>query len=464
MKTFSRLCLLFTAYVFVCGYSAGQGKKPATYIYLKSGSTLVGWLEAQTEDSVFLATRHGNYRMSRADLASLETEQQTHTQSMQDASPHNAVISQQDSGKMGLHVPRVRLLLEDKRVIEGDVVEETEHELLVHTNESRSFRIRKSVILERENLPVQRNVALQQNVESTGKQPVPEASPEKRLYPERPGAIPTQDVLVLKGGSIIKGRILTYEPLAVQTADSTVLSLNMKDVVSITRETERTPTPLRRSPPSQSTSSERPLVTSAKKGENWRLFGGVGIPLGALSESTGSQAGYASAGFTGGFEWITGADVLGALLAGIISINSTDIGTIANSVGARGESGSWTSFYALLGVRAQGGLSPLVKVHGDIFLGTLFALTPELKFTAQVRTSGNQIQTITVTQESTGGVGFAYGFTVGISISKFALAFRFATSEPEFKVKATSSVANISATSTFKQPMSILMITAGIIL
>lgn len=190
------------------------------------------------------------------------------------------------------------------------------------------------------------------------------------------------------------------------------------------------------------------------------------MPVGSLGETSGNNAGFASSGFAVGFDGAFGSDVA-ALSAGLLfAINSSDVSSQFSSIGgASGESGSWKNFWGTVGGRVFASLTPSIRLYGEGVIGTLIGVSPELKLTITVRdpTTFGTI-TVSATQEPSTAVAFAYGVGVGITISRFSLAFRFLTGEPEYEFKATASGAGTSATVTqkYKQPTSLIILTAGI--
>jgi hypothetical protein len=271
--------------------------------------------------------------------------------------------------------------------------------------------------------------------------------------------VTNQDLIVLKSGTLIKGKITKYEPLMVRVADSTVITLNMNDVLSISREPIAPSSAHRSRRQDRYTSADDfPTAIRSRQGQ-WRLFGGMSLPTGDLGSTSGAHAGSAQTGYALGLDGSFGTEVVRFTLGVMLSVNGTDLSSDFKAIGATCESGSWTSLWCLMGCRVYGTLAPDTRIHGDVQLGTLYGLSPEIEASAS---SGGY--RITVKQESAGAVAFAYGVGLGLSLSHFDIAVRYLSATPEYEFLASTSGSYYSGTSKskYKQPTSVFLLTAGV--
>lgn len=356
-------------------------------------------------------------------------------------------------------VQRHIITLSDKRQIIGRIVFENDESLRVESDTS-SYVLPKSFVRSIEPYTESPKPNGAKDKPATQQPSVPTASEGQSSVP---GLL---DVIVLKGGSLIKGKIMKYEPLTVQTAESSLITLNMTDVISITRETSRPPAsaPKLSSEGSRgSISQERGFVSdSPRRKPAVSIFAGLASPVGDFGESNVNveKAGFASSGFAVGIEGNSGGETIQASYGGIVSFNGSDfgsviagVGSVPSSVKVQVESGSWAGVWLLLGGRVVGNVSPLVQIRGEALLGTLFGISPEIKVTARA-SSG---QTASATIDKAVGVGLAYGAGAGLSISQFDLSLKYLTGSPEYEFKSGGEKLGKA-----KHPMSLLFFTAGI--
>ena len=163
----SWLSIAFLALLSLSSFS--QDKRATTYITLNNGSSLVGWLMSQTTDSVQLKTRHGEYRIARSDIKSMETEGEVNktpplsplkienpkmdvppTVPTVEVAKPNSISAMSETTQAASPGNQVRISLKGKRVIIGTIVSESDDEIRVQDNAGTSYLIPKSQIANQE--------------------------------------------------------------------------------------------------------------------------------------------------------------------------------------------------------------------------------------------------------------------------------------------------------------------------
>jgi hypothetical protein len=347
-----------------------------------------------------------------------------------------------------------RFVLSDKRVVVGRIISEDDDFVSVKTD-SNTMQIPTWYIKSRGHY-----VEPAANVETPAPSPVEQPRPEAVMSVGK-----TQDVISLKGGSVIKGRIVKYEPLIVQTADSSLITLNMSDIVSITKGSPVVPVVQSRPP-----SARRPSIASdhvferpsSVGGSSFAFFGGFASPVGDFGESspTVPKAGFAKSGFAAGIEGSIGGELLRGSYGVTLSFNGSDFGSVLAGIGSvpsnlsvNVESGSWTNIWLMLGGGLGGKLSPSFEVRGEGLLGALVGLSPEITMTARSTTG----QTASASIDKATAAALAYGVGFGITVSHFDIAFRYLTGSPEYEFKSSGQTLGKA-----QQPMSVIILSAGL--
>jgi len=352
------------------------------------------------------------------------------------------IVAAQDSSS------KVLLVLHDGQKIIGKIISERDGIIEIETD-SENLKIPASSVRTREHFDETTTVgAIREQTNENSKQ-----------------NSKTQDVIVLKGGSKMRGKILMYDPLRVQLADSSLVTLNMADVISITRESIIPPVAPSRPPSARRLSPSEEFVNMEnyrEKGNSITLFGGMALPVGDFGESNvnAPDAGFAKSGFVAGIEWNSSGQTIQAVLGTVVSFNGSDFGAVIAGVGSVSptvtvnvESGSWTGIWPMFGVRVTGAISPTVRIHGEGLLGALIGLSPEITVAARSTTG----QSASVTIDRATGAAVAFGGGIGITISHFDLSVRYYAGSPEYEFKSNGQTLGKG-----KQPSSLVFVTVGI--
>lgn len=160
------------------------------------------------------------------------------------------------------------------------------------------------------------------------------------------------------------------------------------------------------------------------------LFGGIVLPQGDFSSTSGEKGGYASTGFGGMIEmsknlnenvnWVTSVS---------LDINSMDANTMTSQWGQGTiTGGNYVTTWAMTRIGFESVASPTVRVYGVGQVGLLFSSFPDITLPY-----GGQ----SITQTTKMGNAFAFGFGVGLIINKLNVGLRYYTGEPEYEQTAT---------------------------
>ncbi|MBI5471342.1 MAG: hypothetical protein HY961_03255 [Ignavibacteriae bacterium] len=203
------LAIVFVVSLFSCAALFAQQGKEITYIMLKTGSTLVGWIESQTADSLFLNTKHGAYRLAKSDCESIETEGATRGTRIvstptetekRNAPPHPQQVDSKPIQPTSTLV--YRFSLKDKRVITGRVASETDDDIRILAESGATYQYPKSFIISQDLLGEFRSESAAIRPTSTS-----ESAKEAR----KSMATDSLATLHLKDNTMLIGTILSWE-------------------------------------------------------------------------------------------------------------------------------------------------------------------------------------------------------------------------------------------------------------
>jgi len=183
------------------------------------------------------------------------------------------------------------------------------------------------------------------------------------------------------------------------------------------------------------------------------LFGGMALPQGDFSATSGEKGGYAKTGFGGMLElsntlseranWVTSV---------ALNVNSIDEATMTSQWGQGTiTGGKYVTTWAMTGIGFESAASPTVRVYGVGQLGLLFSSFPDITMFY-----GGQ----SITQTTKMGTAFAFGFGAGLIINKLNVGLRYYTGEPEYEQTAT--YMGVTGTAKVKMPATVLQLMIGI--
>lgn len=262
-----------------------------------------------------------------------------------------------------------------------------------------------------------------------------------------------RDVVYLKNGSVIKGIIIEQTPnksLKIQTSDGSIFVYDFTDIEKIIKESASSQIKT-----IQETSTV-PTEQIPTKG-TFGIIGGMAMPLGDFSATSGNDAGFAKSGFTFGAEYSHPIGNSGFWLTTITySNNSIDEQEMRRYVGFPStvslDIGTYSSICPVTGLGILAPISPDVSIYAIGQIGALFGTTPEV--TAK---SGS----VSVSVTSASGSSFTYSLGAGIKTSKnIGISCRYFSGKPKYKI--TSSGGGSSTNSEYEQPTSIMQIMAAI--
>ena len=193
-----------------------------------------------------------------------------------------------------------------------------------------------------------------------------------------------------------------------------------------------------------------------------KFVGGMVIPTGDFSSSTGTMAGLAKTGFGFGAEVTKEAGKFFEYgIVGTLNVSSMDgaaiesqfrsiLGTNAVTVDA----GSWVLVSALGTAGFNVEVSPTTRLYGKSKLGLMHGKSPELNFI--VNGTG-------ISQNSASSTAVSFGFGLGVILSeKFDIGLHYFTSEPEYEVTVQGGGNTVSGK--FKQPTSVFQLMVGYVI
>ena len=185
----------------------------------------------------------------------------------------------------------------------------------------------------------------------------------------------------------------------------------------------------------------------------FKLYAGASLPEGDFSSIHGEKAGYANAGFCG---LIEGSKLIGESVTWVSSVslssNKLDDGEMERQLnGISVSAGNYITTWLMTGFGFETPASPTVKFYGHGQIGLLLSSFPDITLSYMGQS---------VTQTTSLGTSFAYGFGGGILINNVNLGLRYYTGEPEY----VETAGNNGATSTFKAklPATVLQLLIGI--
>lgn len=327
------------------------------------------------------------------------------------------------------------LTLDDSTTITGRIIEETPETVIVVTA-ADTVRLSTSSVIRRRRLLVQ-------------------SEPAEAV----PGGRPMIATVMLRGGSSIKGEVVSMNPLAIRIADSTVVPIAREDVELI-RFDEETPAvqPSRqaRELPVYAGDTPRSGRKVQANAARFTLFGGAALPAGAFGSDSWSddEPGFAKLGFAAGFEWNSAGEIIQAGISGIIAVNACDIGSAfsGSSYGISAEATPWVTGWLMGGVRLGGAPTPNLRIFGEPQIGIMFGASPAVTMTSR-NYYGNSF---TSKSDAAIGYGIAYGIGWGITVSKFSAGMKYLASKPKYTRDEGSS------DSTFRQSTSLIFFYVGV--
>lgn len=265
------------------------------------------------------------------------------------------------------------------------------------------------------------------------------------------------DILYLKNGSIIKGTILEFIPdktVKIQTSDGSIFVFQVSEVEKITKESS----PL----PSENLIRQKDIVEQSSPWKTKAIFGfhgGAGIPVGDFASTTGSSAGGAKIGFSGGMDFrLAFSDYVNWSASLNVSLSSLDEQALRATFGAPTSlsAGSWTTIWALTGLGFRETVAPQIKFFSNGEIGALIGSSPEYSVSGYV---GSQF--ISISQKSSTAISFAYSVRAGLEISNFLLGVGYFAGKPKYDVTATGG--GLSSSGSFEQSTSIIQVYTGIV-
>jgi hypothetical protein len=133
-----------------------------------------------------------------------------------------------------------------------------------------------------------------------------------------------------------------------------------------------------------------------------------------------------------------------------VSFNSLDAAALS---GFHADVGSWTSIWALTGIRLTGKVSPYVSLYGQGQLGVLFGSTPEITLS---------VANLVASQPSASASAVAFGLGAGTIVrDRFILGVRYMYAKPEYEVRATGGGMTVSGTA--QQATGMFQLLAGFV-
>jgi hypothetical protein len=261
------------------------------------------------------------------------------------------------------------------------------------------------------------------------------------------GQTATLDVVYLKNGSIFKGTIVELIPeksVKILSVDGTTREFQMTDVEKITKEQSE----FRRTQNSWEESEEE----RDRNGSGVVLAGGMSLPVGDFGAKTGSKAGMASTGFAALLDGnMAVAPSVAVMFSVVYASNSMKMDNPYSGYGITMDIGSWNNFWLATGLKLFHELPSDAEIFGFGQVGAIFGSTPEITVSNGSRS---------VKQESASATAFGGGVGGGVRIQRVNISVRYYFGEPEYTITASSG--GQSATETFKQSTTCVMLILGI--
>lgn len=261
------------------------------------------------------------------------------------------------------------------------------------------------------------------------------------------------DILYLKDGGEVTGNILEIgrdHTIKIRAADSTVYIYQLADVRRVSINPLSSVHMPEQDVQIQESNGARNSVVS--------VYCGLSIPVGSFGKTTangeeGDEAGgAASLGFAiGGNADIPVTPTSAALFSIDYASNSVDLAQGMAGSGISAETTSWTSLWALVGLKIFGNVSPSTELFAFGQGGLLYGSTPQI-----TASYGG----VTVIQNSASASAFGYGFGAGMRTGRFTLSARYLGGKPEYEITASVNGSDLGH-ATFEQQMSCVVLTAG---
>ncbi|MBV6512477.1 MAG: hypothetical protein FMNOHCHN_01984 [Ignavibacteriaceae bacterium] len=189
------------------------------------------------------------------------------------------------------------------------------------------------------------------------------------------------------------------------------------------------------------------------------LNAGVSLPMGDFSATKGEKGGYGMTGFAGRIDFSQFVNQSLSWTSSLaLSFNSIDENEVdkqiksvlGNSVSASAE--NYTSLWGISGFSFKTTNSPNFALYGIIQVGILKSFYPDFKISGPDGTA---------TQTAESSFAFAFSMGTGLQINNINIGIRYLSGEPEYK--QTSSLNGDTSSSTVKMPMTLLVLSAGIV-
>jgi hypothetical protein len=205
------------------------------------------------------------------------------------------------------------------------------------------------------------------------------------------------------------------------------------------------------------------------------IFAGLSLPTGKFASTKVKGAGSAKAGFGGGLEFsyeLAKSFDIGILCD--ISMNSIDIAELEsmwrtyfsdnadNPDQVSVETSQWLTFDMMGSLGFNTRISPIVKLYGKAYAGSLFGIYPKMEMTITTDIS----DTYLLIQEEDNAFTVGYGFSCGLIIKdRIDFGLLFTSGEPEYRHKLyIEGFPEDFSYMTVKKPSSKFILRVGLIL
>jgi len=198
----------------------------------------------------------------------------------------------------------------------------------------------------------------------------------------------------------------------------------------------------------------------------FRLYAGAVFPQGDFGSTSTEKAGFANTGFCIMLEGEAISYVNVTWVSSVsFAVNSLDESSmrdqisqelsqvLGSPVSITLDVDSYITTWIMTGIRVQKFITPSVTLYGSGQIGLLLSRFPDIKV---------YLMDVPITQTTTMGKAFAYGFSAGTCINdKVSIGIAYYSSEPEYEQTA-SSMGTTLADVRVKLPASVLQLMVGI--
>lgn len=274
------------------------------------------------------------------------------------------------------------------------------------------------------------------------------------------------DIVILKNGSKIKGKILEYivdTSIKIQTSETNIMEIKMSEIAEIKKITDSEFDDKLDTPDENTTSFDNKIAgLSAQVG--------ISIPQGDFSSTSsviGNNSSAALTGYSISLSYCKYNEGINGSFALLTSFNKVDTEVLKKSTQQAlpssysvlsCESGTISSFWGLGGINYSSNNDSDFRFFGSLYGGVVIGSVPDISFVFKY-TSGYSSTTFAITQTTKLGVAICYGLSAGLLISKnFILGAYYFSASPEYEQSAGTSTLKV------KLPISILGFTAGFVL